>query len=199
MRVRLAALAALVALGLAGCTGGSDSPADGIVIGDGGIVQWDPGKGPELPAVSGTTLEGTKLDLASFKGDVTVVNLWGTWCGPCQEESPTLAAVAGQFPDVHFVGVDVRDSGDRTKAQKFLEKYRITYPSLDDADGSLTLAMRKVLVGAGSPPQTLVVGRDGRLVGRIAQTAEKSILVGLLQTAGVDTGSAPTPSAGASS
>ena len=181
---RVAAAFAVAALALAGCTSSSAGADNGIVIGDGGMVQWDPGKGPTLPVVSGTTIEGTPLDLASFKGDVVVVNLWGAWCGPCQKEAPTLAAVADRSRASHFVGVDVRDSGDRTKAQAFQTKYGIRYPSLDDADGSLSLAMRTVLVGAGSPPQTLVVGRDGRLVGRIAQTAEKSVLVTLLQQAG---------------
>lgn len=203
VRLRAAALAAVLALGLAGCTGGGSKDFDsGLQIGEGGITTWEPGTGPKLPALSGTTIEGTPLDLAAWKGSVIVLNQWGSWCGPCRDEAPLMAEVERTLAPqgVRFVGIDVREGGDVVAAKKFQTDFGIGYPSLDDKDGKHSLALRQLIVGNQSPPQTVVIGRDGRAVGRISQGAEKSVLLGMVEDAlgaGGSTGAtspAPSPS-----
>lgn len=195
-----AVLGALSLSVLAGCSGSSDG--DELQIGpDGTISSWAPGKGPELPALRGTTLDGTPLDVAAWKGDVVVINVWGSWCTPCREEAPVLVdAAQGAGEDVHFVGVDVQEKGNLAAARTFEKKYAIPYPSLDDDDGKHSLTLRSITIGGGVPPQTLVVGRDGRLVGRIASKVDASTLRGLLQDAGAstDAGTTGTPAPSAS-
>lgn len=194
-----ATLLALSVTVLAGCSGsGGDAQ---LVIGpDGTISRWEPGDGPALPSLKGQTIEGTELDVSAWKGDVVVINQWGSWCHPCQQEAPVLAEVSkSAAPDVHFVGVDVQENGNRPAARAFQAKYGITYPSLDDDDGKHSLALRSLFLPGGSPPQTLVIGRDGRLVGRIVSEVQASILRGLIEDAGGSAGGGPTAAASPSS
>src|SRR2546430_8212178 len=50
-----------------------------------------------LPIFTGTTLTGSKLSFSSYRGKVVVLNFWGSWCVPCREEAPILAAVAAKY------------------------------------------------------------------------------------------------------
>ena len=64
-----------------------------------------------LPATDGTTVR-----LASFEGRQTVVNLWATWCPPCQREMPVLQKAQAARPDVHFVFVNQGESAQQVAA-----------------------------------------------------------------------------------
>jgi thiol-disulfide isomerase/thioredoxin len=85
------------------------------------IVAEKPGGQPD---VAFTGPDGKSLKLADLKGQVVVVNFWATWCGPCKEEMPSLAALqkdlAGQPFKVVAISVD-RDQ-DIPAAQAFLKK-----------------------------------------------------------------------------
>ena len=177
MRSAAAALAAL-ALALSGCSGGGGTDP-GVVVGEGLITEWQPGQGPALPALAGQSIEGERLSVAP--GKPVLVNLWATWCGPCKDEAPVLSELAAEFGEqVSFVGVNVRDTGDRAASVTFHEKYGLDYPSLDDKDGALALALRG-LTGSGYPPQTLVVGADGKVVARIGGEVQESVLRTVLE------------------
>ncbi len=73
------------------------------------------------PDMAITGPDGNPLKLADFKGKVTVVNLWATWCAPCKEEMPTLAALQTTYADKPFallaVNSDVAEDVDKAKAQ----------------------------------------------------------------------------------
>lgn len=186
--MRRAAVAAALALALAGCSGsGTDG---GMTIGEDLVTEWTAGEGPGLPAISGTTIEEEAYALPT--GKPMVVNLWAVWCGPCKAEAPALSKLSKEFGDeVEFVGVNVRDQGDLKAAVGFHEKYDLDFPSLDDRDGDISLALRDI-VGAGFPPQTLVVGADGKVVGKFGGRADESVLRTLLEdvTSATEGGSA---------
>ena len=72
-----------------------------------------PGKqGVPLPQVAGRTITGGRLSLQDLRGNVVVVNVWGSWCAPCRAEAPDLAKIsrATASRGVRFVGIDVRDN-----------------------------------------------------------------------------------------
>jgi thiol-disulfide isomerase/thioredoxin len=145
-------LAALLAvLVLTGCERG------GVEIDKDGYVQGDR---PIAPAVAGELLEGGSYDLAARKGEVVVVNFWGSWCGPCRAEIKELAAVyeATKADKVSFLGIATRD--EREKALGFIAAEKPPYPSLFDTDGALALRFE---VGPNSVPSTLVIDRAGRI------------------------------------
>jgi len=130
-------------------------------------------------ALKGTTLEGAKLDLASWKGDVIVVNLWASWCGPCRAEAVNLEKVNKQFADkgVHFVGLNTRDG--LASAQSFSKRFNTGYPSIQDQDGTLTLAFGNL--GPAATPSTLILDRQGRVAARILGPVAEAQLRDVLQ------------------
>jgi thiol-disulfide isomerase/thioredoxin len=74
--------------------------------------------------------------LADLKGHPVVVNVWASWCGPCNEEAPAFQRVSlDRGREVAFVGVNLKDS--RSGAQSFLRRYPATYPSYEDPDGDI--------------------------------------------------------------
>ena len=74
--------------------------------------------------------------LAELQGRPVVVNIWGSWCPPCQVEAPDLARVAREFQGrVQFVGVDILD--DRRAARGFILRFDWPYPSVFDPTGEI--------------------------------------------------------------
>ena len=159
------AAAALVIVLVAGWAG--SGPRDVTdVDGNASAVLYTAGHQPLAPDFTGTTLTGSKLNFASYRGQVVVVNFWGSWCGPCREEAPTLAVAAEQYKSagVDFLGVDVRDT--TASAEAFTRNFGITYPSVSDAGSVITLDFTSVVPIAGTPT-TLVIDRTGHIAGAV--------------------------------
>lgn len=175
----------VAALLAAGCTAGA-APADGdgFVAAD-GTTDIAVASREAAPAVVGPTLDGSQLSLADLDGPV-VVNFWASWCGPCAQEAPHLAAVAEQYAPrgVSVVGVNVRDTV--ANAEAFEREYGITYPSWDDE--SAQIASQFGALGPAGLPSTVVLDGDHRVASRIfgAVTARQLAprLDGLLAEAG---------------
>jgi thiol-disulfide isomerase/thioredoxin len=169
---RLAVAAAALALSLTACSDGqvqrSDTSGDqtGFVAGT-GVVTTVPLADRE-PAVDfgGPLLGGGDFDLADQRGDVVVLNVWGSWCAPCRKEAPALQAVheAARDQGVQVVGVNTRDT--ESGALAFVEQFGLTFPSVVDASGARLLAFRDTLPPAAIP-STLVLDREGRVAARV--------------------------------
>lgn len=171
---------------LAACT---TSGLGAVVDGNGtktsvktGVTEWAPGERGKPIALSGTLLDGAKLDLASLRGQVVVVNVWGSWCGPCNEEAPALVAAYGQLQpkDVRFVGIDTRDPSVAA-AKQFVTNHDQTWPSLTDDDGTLLLAF-KGKVNPNTVPSTLVLDRKGRVAARVLGAVRTDTLTAIVDT-----------------
>jgi thiol-disulfide isomerase/thioredoxin len=117
---------------LAGCASSSRSTAAGTT-GTGqsvaaGAPTWQvyPAGQRTMPGpVAGELLDGTRVDLASWRGRIVVVNLWASWCAPCRAEAKDLNTTyrATKSLGVEFLGVDIRDDRDRGKA--FAESFAV--------------------------------------------------------------------------
>jgi cytochrome c biogenesis protein CcmG, thiol:disulfide interchange protein DsbE len=124
-------------------------------------VKLGGGRTPAAPAFALSRLDAPgKLELASLRGKVVVLNFWASWCAPCKSEAPRLEAAWQRYrrQGVVVVGVDGQDfSGD---AKRFLRKHKITYPNVHDGPGNTGSKY-----GVTGYPETYFVDRRGRLVG----------------------------------
>lgn len=130
------------------------------------VIRPEPQAMPELRFQTGA---GEERTVADWKGRVVLMNLWATWCAPCIKELPDLARLQAELGSSEFEVVAV--SVDRTGAagaQRFLEKTGSTALALY-VDPTARLANT---VGALGLPATILIGRDGREIGRLLGPAE---------------------------
>ncbi|WP_131768585.1 TlpA family protein disulfide reductase [Candidatus Protofrankia californiensis] len=150
----------------AACSSGSDS-VDQAAGGGFGFVQQAPnsdfvpvGSRKPAPELTGPTVAGPDLSLVDFRGKITVVNFWASWCAPCRAETPGLVRMAADNPEVAFVGVNEKDNLSAAKA--FIRDNGVIYPSIVDRIGTLA-ARWPVPPGL---PSTFVLDGEGRLAAR---------------------------------
>jgi len=170
-----AALAVVLLSGLAG--GGNNGVTH--VAGSNSAVLYSAGHRPAAPDFTATTLTGSRLAFSAYRGQVVVVNFWGSWCAPCRQEAPVLAVTAQQYRPhgVSFLGVDVRD--DTASALAFTRQFGVPYPSISDSGSVITLDFTAVVPIAGTPT-TLVIDRTGHIAGAVFGTATQLELTDLL-------------------
>lgn len=169
------AAAALTACSRATAGTPVDQPETNYVAGDGTVNEVAPANRRDPVELSGPTLDGSSLDLASLRGKVVVLNVWGSWCPPCRKEAPVLKKVSQDVggKDVVFVGIDTRDSDAAAKA--FLDNIGLTYANVVDPDGELLLAFKGEL-NPNAIPSTLVLDKQGRVAARIVGGVEEGTL-----------------------
>ena len=108
--------------------------------------------------------------LGQLRGTPVVVNVWASWCKPCEDETPLLVEAAKSSDGkVQFLGVDVQDA--RSSAQSFLRKYDVTYPSVYDATGAV-----KRQLGFVGQPDTVFYDASGRPVEKVPQQLDRATL-----------------------
>ena len=112
-----------------------------------------------LPPIAGLQQDGKPvpgLDAASFKGEVTVLNVWASWCVPCHDEAPLLVKLAGD-KRIRVAGINYKDQPDN--ARRFLGRYGNPFV----ANGVDSNGRASIEWGVYGVPETFIVGRDGRI------------------------------------
>lgn len=109
-----------------------------------------------LPCLGG----GREVDVAGLRGPM-IVNIWASWCFPCRQELPVLAAYARSQSAVKVLGVDYSDP-QSAKALELASKSGVGYPLLADPQSALDHASPIAHIAAA--PFTLFIDADGRVV-----------------------------------
>jgi peroxiredoxin len=120
---------------------------------------------PDFKAVNVASGKSVTLHTA-YGGVVTLVNIWGTWCGPCRQEMPAMdslyRSLAARGFKIAAVSVDERSLDD---VRKFVADHQITFDVLNDPTGKIKETYQTTGV-----PESFLVDRTGHIV-RIAQLA----------------------------
>lgn len=142
----------------------------GLFVGGRALMRADRGSGgvtmtaPEFEAV---TLDSVpqRRTLADYRGDVVLLNIWATWCGPCRWEMPSMQALHEEFADrglrVVAVSIDHPEAG--VAITEFARSLGLTFEILHDTAGAIRSAYRTTGI-----PETAVIGRDGVIRKRVA-------------------------------
>jgi cytochrome c biogenesis protein CcmG/thiol:disulfide interchange protein DsbE len=112
-----------------------------------------------LPPLAGLERDGKAvpgLDSGDFKGEVTLLNVWASWCVPCRDEAPLLVALAAD-QRVRIAGINYKDQADN--ARRFLGRYGNPF----GANGVDSNGRAAIEWGVYGVPETFVVGRDGHI------------------------------------
>lgn len=133
--------------------------------------------GSIAPDYTALSLDGDTVPLASFEGDVVLLNIWATWCTPCVREMPALQRLHEMLDDqgLRIVAVSVdaplgalgpfgQPGGD---VREFVDRFDLTFTVLHDPAGSIQT--RYQVQGL---PTTFLIGRDGRIRRRVIGAAE---------------------------
>ncbi len=116
-----------------------------------------------LPPLDGLVAGGAAvpgLDPAAFKGKVSLVNVWASWCVPCHTEAPLLVQLSAD-KDLQMVGINYKDSADN--ARRFLGRHGNPFTIV----GADTNGRAAIEWGVYGVPETFVVGRDGAIVAKL--------------------------------
>ena len=130
-----------------------------------------------LPPIAGLKRDGAAVpgvDPASFKGAVSVVNVWASWCVPCHDEAPLLMQLA-QDQRLRVIGINYKDDADN--ARRFLGRYGNPFTAAGaDQNGRAAIEW-----GVYGVPETFVVGRDARIAYKLVGPITADNFVSLLK------------------
>jgi cytochrome c biogenesis protein CcmG/thiol:disulfide interchange protein DsbE len=130
-----------------------------------------------LPPLEGLMNDGAHvggLDPAAFKGKVSLVNVWASWCVPCHDEAPLLTELA-KDPRLQLIGINYKDTPDN--ARRFLGRYGNPFGSVGvDANGRAAIEW-----GVYGVPETFIVGRDGKIAYKLVGPITPDNIDGVLR------------------
>ena len=141
----------LVSVFLVGCTNGRDVPDVDVAAAGAGATPPD-----------GVLVDGGWPEVAAFvqesatAGQGTVVNMFASWCAPCERELPLLLEASATTPGVRWLGVASEDR--RQDAAEFVRRTELSWPSVLDPDASTHEALESLAM-----PTTAFFDADGQL------------------------------------
>lgn len=140
-------------------------------------VQPTSGTAPDFTI---NTFDGTEFTLSEQRGNIIVLNFWGSWCAPCRAEAPDLQRAYEQYQDqgVVFVGVTYLDREE--DSLDFIDEFGLTYINGPDQGTRISRDMYHI----DGAPETFIIDRDGTIAyfhyGPITADALADILDDLL-------------------
>jgi thiol-disulfide isomerase/thioredoxin len=161
-------LVGLVLLAVGGVWAGVRATHGPAAAADAAIRQPPPGESVTLrffrnpravAAVSMRSIDGTAISSSDWRGKVTIVNFWATWCGPCRAEIPDLVALQKKYGNyLQIVGIS-QDEAPAEVVRRFAADHKINYPVVMS-----TPELERAFPGIYALPTSYLLDRDGRIV-----------------------------------
>lgn len=193
MAVIMIMAAVVVGCGTGATNGTENAPGkEDAAAGNEGVTQDENAESEyvKFPEFVATTIMGDDIDSSIFAdADVTMVNIWGTFCGPCINEMPDLAELYGELPEgCALVGIvsDVYGEDNLDKAVKIVTETGVTYDNIIPDD----VLYQFLAANVTGVPTTLYVDREGNILGGVVGARSKddykAILEELVKQLGVE-------------
>jgi cytochrome c biogenesis protein CcmG, thiol:disulfide interchange protein DsbE len=116
--------------------------------------------GSRAPKFEASTIDAAprKKSIEDYRGEVVLLNVWATWCGPCRVEMPSMQALYRDFGPrgLKIVAISIDDEGAEKKIRDFAQEYGLTFEILFDPTGGIQRAYQ-----TSGVPETFIIGRDG--------------------------------------
>lgn len=109
------------------------------------------------PDFEAPTLDGERVRLDQFRGQVVLIDFWATWCGPCRDQLPKLAALETELGDLVVLAINVDRRRDRV--ERFAERVQLPHRVLVDPEAGVAERF-----DIGGMPWAVLVGADGRIL-----------------------------------
>lgn len=119
------------------------------------IAPWS---GGPTPALTLTDHQGTAHSLATYQGQVVLVNFWATWCAPCREEMSALQQLQNILGKERLIILAVNYGESSGKVQEFASQIRVDFPLLLDRDTAAAKAWQVRIL-----PTSFVLSPDGKI------------------------------------
>lgn len=101
---------------------------------------------------------GDKVKKSNFKGQVTIINFWATWCTPCIREIPSLNRLKSKMKGLPFELISINYAEDTKTILDFMKKVAVDFPVLLDPDGSFAKKWNTITY-----PSTFVIDKKGNI------------------------------------
>ena len=122
------------------------------------------------------SLDGTQVTLSKLKGQVTLINIWATWCPPCRAEMPAIETTYEQYHDKGFTVLAVDLQEDPRSVMAFMSQYKLTFPALLDVDGQVSRTYQ-----AFSLPSSFFVDKNGVIRAVYRGPMPRSVIAGTVE------------------
>jgi thiol-disulfide isomerase/thioredoxin len=113
---------------------------------------------PVFPDFEFAGADGSAIRLSQLKGNVVLLNVWATWCGPCRMELPVVQKMYDKYSDRNFVVLAVNIDADRRRIEPFFKRYNLSLPIYYAAPEEAA-AMTEMGI-----PSTFILGPDRALI-----------------------------------
>ncbi len=140
-------------------------------------------KAPEFHATTMVAGSTATKNITDYRGQVVLLNLWATWCGPCKQEMPGIQALHEALgpQGLHVVALSVDDPGLGDAIRAFVAEHKLTFEVLHEGSGTIEKDYQ-----TSGIPETFLIGKDGvirkRVIGAAVWNSEGnvSLIRGLL-------------------
>lgn len=126
-------------------------------------------KAPEFKAAVMTPgASGTK-NITDYRGQVVLLNLWATWCGPCKQEMPSIQSLHEQLgpKGLRVIALSVDDPGLEEAINAFVAEHKLTFEILHEGSGKIEHDYQ-----TSGIPETFLIGKDGVIRKRVIGAAQ---------------------------
>lgn len=141
-------------------------------------ISVSPMIGYRVPPFSLPSFPDSKpISLADYQGKPLLINIWASWCPPCQAETPDLVKAYAKYGDkVQFIGVNLISQDSLPDVTAFIQNYGINYPIALDTKGIVAQQYQAMAI-----PTSLFVNRQGIIVDRVVGAITPKVLEADLQ------------------